>query len=410
MRLTKATVARLSIPEGRGELLVFDEALPGFGLRLRAGGKRTWVAQYRLGTKQRRLTLGTTETIDADEARRRAKNALSKVHLGIDHQTEKVEARAQASVTLGAVVEDYLTRRAEKRLKPRSLEEVRRHLQKLWAPLHRLPIQKIRRADIATRLADIARENGPFAANRARASLSGLFNWVLGEGLIDVSPIVGTNKATEEISRDRVLSPEELRLVWEHAGDGDYGDIVRLLILTGQRREEVGGMLWPELDLVNANWRIGAERTKNGLVHDVPLSPAAVEVLKGRSRRDDKREFVFGSRAGPFQGWSNAKEALDGRLREALQDRALREVKQWRLHDIRRTVATRLGDLGVLPHVIEAVLNHVSGHRAGVAGIYNRAAYAAEKRDALERWAADIRRTGVATGSTPCAEALGRGG
>lgn len=394
MRLTKATVSKLSIPDGRGELLVFDEALPGFGLRLRAGGKRTWIAQYRLGKKQRRLTLGTTETIDADEARKRAKNALSKVHLGIDPQTEKIEARSQASVTLAAVVEDYLARRAERRLKPRSFEEVKRHLQKLWAPLHQLPIQKIRRADIAARLADIARENGPFAANRARASLSGLFNWALGEGLIDASPILGTNKATEEISRDRVLTPKELRLIWEHAGEGDYRDIIRLLILTGQRREEVGGMLWPEIDLANATWRIGAERTKNGLVHDVPLSASAVEMLKGRSRRDDTREFVFGSRNGPFQGWSNAKEALDSRVLEALQARhdPNAELKPWRLHDIRRTVATRLADLGVLPHVIEAVLNHISGHRAGVAGVYNRAVYAAEKRAALDLWAHHLAR------------------
>src|SRR5947209_3200513 len=148
MRLTKANVSGLRIPDGRGELLVFDEALPGFGLRLRAGGKRTWIAQYRLGSKQRRLTLGTTETIDADEARKRARNALSKVHLGIDPQTEKLEARTQASVTLGAVIGDYLARRAERRLKRRSFEEVRRHLQKLWAPLHQVPIQKIGRADI----------------------------------------------------------------------------------------------------------------------------------------------------------------------------------------------------------------------------------------------------------------------
>src|SRR3954471_3119921 len=117
MRLTKANVSGLRLPNGRSELLVFDDALPGFGLRVRAGGKRTWIAQYRIGTKQRRLTLGTTETVDVDEARKRAKNALSKVHLGIDPQTEKIEARAQASVTLGAVVDDYLGRRAEKRLK-----------------------------------------------------------------------------------------------------------------------------------------------------------------------------------------------------------------------------------------------------------------------------------------------------
>jgi integrase len=129
---------------------------------------------------------------------KRARSALSKVHLGIDPQTEKIEAMTQASVTLGAVIGDYLERRAEKRLKCRSFEEVRRHLQKLWEPLHEVPIQKIRRADVATRLAEIARENGPFAANRARASMSGRFNWCLGEGLIDAGPIIGTNKTSRK--------------------------------------------------------------------------------------------------------------------------------------------------------------------------------------------------------------------
>jgi integrase len=235
-------------------------------------------------------------------------------------------------------------------------------------------MQKIRRADIATRLAEIARQNGPFAANRARASMSGM-QLVFGEGLIDASPITGTNKATEEISRDRVLSDEELRLVWHEAGSS-----VRLLILTGQRREEVGGMLWPEVDLGTANWRIGADRTKNGLVHDVPLASAAVEILKTRGVSPEGRQFIFGARTGPFQGWSNAKKALDARIARAGKSNGGNfEPQPWRLHDIRRTVATRLGDLGVLPHVIEAILNHVSGHRAGVAGIYNRAAYSTPK-------------------------------
>lgn len=140
-------------------------------------------------------------------------------------------------------------------------------------------------------------------------------------------------------------------------------------------------MLWSEIDLDKALWSIGPVRTKNGLPHDVPLSPTAVSILRGAPRRED-RDFVFGSRNGPFQGWSNAKAALDARMAAAAQ-----VVRPWRLHDIRRTVATGLGDLAVLPYVVEAILNHVSGHRAGVAGIYNRAAYSTEKRDALDRWA-----------------------
>jgi integrase len=188
-----------------------------------------------------------------------------------------------------------------------------------------------------------------------------------------------------------VLTDEELKTVWDHAGDGDFGSIVRLLILTGQRREEVGGMRWSELNLSHALWNIGAQRTKNGIAHDVPLSSMAAEILTSRPRQED-RDLVFGSRDGPFQGWSKAKAALDARLLAAarLEHGPKASMQPWRVHDLRRTVATRLAELGVLPHVVEAVLNHVSGHRAGVAGVYNRATYASEKRKALDLWAAHV--------------------
>ena len=390
MRLTKANVARLKVPEGKSESIVFDDDLPGFGVRIRAGGKRTWIAQYRIGAKQRRMTLGTIKALDEGEARKSARSALSKSHLGHDPQMEKIERRAQAALTLGSVVEVYLSR-AEARLKPRSFLEVQRHLRQHWGPLAEQALANVRRSDVSARLASIARNNGPFAANRARAALSALFSWAIGEGLADTNPVTGTNKAIDEISRDRVLSDEELSLIWRFAGGGAYGAIVRLLFLTGQRREEVGGILWRELRLADGVWSIDASRTKNGLAHDVPLSAPAIAILQELERRDG-RVLVFGEGAGPFQGWSNAKSALDARVQ-----RALGEIhgdgfalKVWRLHDIRRTVATRMADLGVQPHVIEAVLNHVSGHKAGVAGVYNRASYAAEKRAALDLWARHV--------------------
>jgi integrase len=308
---------------------------------------------------------------------------------------EKSERRAQASVTLGSVAERYLAY-AEGSLKPRSYLEVKRHLKQHWAPLAERGLAGLVRTDVSARLTSIASDNGPFAANRARAALSALFSWAIGEGIANNNPVAGTNKTTEEISRDRVLSKDELRLAWHLAGGGDFGAIVRLLILTGQRREEVGGMLWSELNLDAALWSIGKDRTKNGLQHDVPLSPPAVAILRGFPRRDD-RDFVFGSSNGPFQGWSNAKAALDARMAAALKaergDGA--KLSPWRLHDIRRTVATRLGDQGALPHVVEAILNHISGHRAGVAGIYNRAGYAAEKREALVKWAETVAANGA---------------
>jgi integrase len=386
MKLTSESVARLKLQDGKSERLEFDKDLPGFGIRLRGGGKRTWIVQYRLGTKQRRLTLGSLATIDATEARRRAKSALANVHLGRDPQMQKVETRAQAAVTLGSIVEQYLPR-AKRKLKPRSYAEVERHLNVHWKPVSEMALAKMGRADVATRLNAIASHNGPFAANRARAALSALFSWAIGEGIADANPVMGTNKATDEVSRDRVLSDEELRLIWQQAGDGDYGAIVRLLILTGQRREEVGGMLWRELkdDL----WTIGSDRTKNGFPHEVPLGSESLAILS-HIRKRDERELVFGSRDGPFSGWSKAKAALDGRLKESLGKNA--KLKPWRLHDIRRTLATRLNDLGIAPpHIVEAILNHTSGHKAGVAGVYNRASYSKEKRAALALWAEHVK-------------------
>jgi integrase len=389
MKLTQASVKGLSLPSGSRDKLFFDDELPGFGFRIRDGGKRTWIAQYRLGKKQRRLTIGTVANTTADEARKRAKGILSKVHLGADPQIEKAEARVQASSTVQTAVERYLCERAPL-LKLRSLAEVQRHLRKHFAALSEMPLAKVTRAQVAAELAKIAKQNGLFAANRARAALSSLYSWAMGEGLADRNPVIGTNKATNEIARDRVLSPLELSAIWHEAGDGDYAAIVKLLVLTGQRREEVGGMLWSEVDLDGSIWRIRAERTKNGLPHDLPLSSPAVAILRDRAKRE-RRDLVFGTGDGPFQGWSNAKSALDARVLKRLRREDKKaQLAAWRVHDIRRTVATRLADIGVLPHVVEAILNHVSGHKAGVAGVYNRAAYAAEKRAALNLWAVHV--------------------
>src|SRR5215203_4641394 len=163
MRLTRPNVARLAVPTGRTEIIVFDEALPGFGVRVRLGGKRTWIAQYRLGSKQRRVTLGTTDTLDAEEARRWAKSVLGAVHNGDDPQAKKAEARARAAITLGTMAANYLERFAADRLRPKTLTETRRYLIVSWKPLHGLGLNAIDRRAVAVRLFEIARENGPIA-------------------------------------------------------------------------------------------------------------------------------------------------------------------------------------------------------------------------------------------------------
>src|SRR5262249_52908513 len=157
---------------------------------------------------------------------------------------------------------------------------------------------------------------------------------------------------------------KELATLWNSLPDNDYGRIVRLLILTGCRRDEIGSLRWSEIDRDARLIALPGERTKNGRIHDVPLSKAALEIIDATPRRVD-RDFVFGEGKGGFSGWSKAKAALDTQL----------NLKPWRLHDLRRTASTRMADAGVQPHIIEAVLNHISGHKAGVAGVYNRSTY-----------------------------------
>ena len=385
MRLSRQSVAKLALPDGKAELIVFDEDLPGFGLRIRAGGKRTWLAQYRLGTKQRRLSLGSTDAVDPDEARRRAKAALARVSLGEDPAVAKAEATAARAVTIRSVLPAFFSH-VEPRQAATHHADVRRYMDKHWRPLLDLPLASINRARVAARLLEIAGEHGPFAANRARAALSRFFSWAIGEGVAHDNPILGTNKPAVEIARERVLEDAELGLAWTHAGPGHYQAIARLLILTAARRDEVAGMAWSEI--TGSTWTIPAERAKNGKPLILDLPPAAMAILGSVDRREG-RDLIFGSRDGPFSGFGKPKVALDARMLAALQ--AVHGPKTtlppWRLHDLRRTAATRMADLGVQPHVVEALLNHISGSKAGVAGIYNRATYREEKRAALLMWA-----------------------
>ena len=264
-------------------------------------------------------------------------------------------------------------------LKPRSYEEYERHLVIHAQRLHGLQITAIDRRSVAALFTELAASSGPNLANSVRASLSAFFGWAMREGLADANPIIGTNKAITKGDRDRVLTDDELGQIWNGLGDDAYGDIVRLLALTGQRRDEIGSLRWSEVNLDKALISLPAERTKNSRPHDIPLSPAAVSILKARPHF---AELVFTSGANGFLGWSNYKLTLDARIARK------GAVSPWRLHDLRRTVSTRMHDeLGIAPHIVEAVLNHVSGHRAGVAGVYNRAAYAKEKAVALARWA-----------------------
>jgi integrase len=378
MKLSETSARRLDLPKGKAEAIVFDDDIPGFGLRLREGGSRAWVVQYKIGSKQRRMTLGSIKTVSATKARASAKDILASVRLGKDPQGEKAEARITAAETFKLAVDRFLDRQ-ERRLRPKTYTDVRRYLLSHWRPLHGLSLAKITRATVAARLAAIAHESGLTAADRARAALSAMFAWAIREGLCDANPVIGTNKASDARPRERVLSDKELADVWRALGDDDYARVVKLLILTGSRREEIGGLRHVEVNLESCMLSLAGERTKNHRPHDIPLSAPACAVLN--IYVPSNREFVFGPGKG-FRNWWACKTALNAKLNGSMTP--------WRLHDLRRTVATGMAELGVQPHIVEAVLNHVSGHKAGIAGVYNRAVYAPEKAAALELWARHV--------------------
>jgi integrase len=192
----------------------------------------------------------------------------------------------------------------------------------------------------------------------------------------------------------RTLSDAELREIWRALPPDDYGEIVKVLALTGQRREEIGGLRWSEIDFQRGVILLPAARTKNKREHEVPMSAAVRSILEARNdKRPDGRELVFREARGPYAGWSASKERLDQRLLEARQKvsgKKAQPMPDWRLHDLRRTAVTGMAEIKVQPHIVEAVVNHVSGHKGGIAGIYNKAVYAEEKAEALARWAAHL--------------------
>jgi integrase len=378
MRLTAKNVRDLPLPEGKADHIFWDESITGFGLRVRASGARVLIFQYgRMPT--RRMKLGVVGAVNLEEVRKTAQNLSHRIALGEDPAAEVAERKTKNAETFEAILRTHLEwKRA--RLKARSMAEVERHLLQHAKPLHALPLAKIERRQIAALLAQIAQNSGTVTANRVRASLSAFFSWAIQNGIADSNAVSGTAKERER-ARDRVLSPDEIRLIWNALPESDFGNILRLLTLTGCRAGEIASLKWDEVR--DDQIVLPPERVKNGRTHIVPLSDPARAILAAQPRRGN-REFVFGmTRTNPFSGWGKCKDALD----DAIAKTAGKPLDYWRVHDLRRTAATMMAEIGVQPHIVEAVINHVSGHKAGVAGIYNRASYEAEKRTALGRWA-----------------------
>jgi integrase len=377
MEFTASSIKALTLPPGAKDKTFWDDSLGGFGLRLRSTGSASWVVQYDIGGKTKRITLGTPALLAINAARTKAKDLLASVRLGGDPAAEKREARAKAAETFGAILPRYLAVQ-RRECRPRSYKEVESRLSRLARPLHSRPLTAIDRRQISSLIGNIAENSGPSAAINVHGSLTGYFSWAVREGLIDENPTIGSNKPAKRPARDRVLSEDELRALWAALGDDDYGDIVRLMILTATRRNEIGDLQWDEIDLDAAKIEIPAARMKNGKPHLIPLSDPALTILRKRQRA--RQDYVFG-RGGVagFRGWSQRRRALDARIAGARPD--------WVLHDLRRLASTVMHEkLGVQPHIVERVLAHV-GHQSGVAGVYNVAEYIDEKRRALERWA-----------------------
>jgi integrase len=350
MKLTQATINNLTLPPGKADAIYFDDDVPGLGLRLRAGGKRSWIFQYQLGSKQRRMTLGTAGALSLGAARKTAAELHARVRLGEDPAASRREGQRRAADTVEATLRLYLPEKKQA-LRPGSYKGVERHLLRYARPLHGLGVALVTRRDVASVIASVGATSGSSTANRARASLSAFFAWCIGRGLVETNPVIGTPIAPEQ-SRDRVLSVTELATVWRAYGDDAYGAIVRLLMLTGQRREEIGGLRWDEVH--NDMIVLPGERTKNKRTHVVPLSGPAQTIIAAQPRTG---EFVFGR---AFVSWSRGKRQLDEHA----------QIAPWVVHDLRRSAATGMAEIEIAPHIIEAVLNHVSGHKAGVAGTW----------------------------------------
>jgi integrase len=412
-KLTDAAVKNIRPPES-GSVVHWDTITTGLGLRVTYGGTKTFIVQARVlktgRWRDQKRSLGRYPGLSLKQARADAKleleGAQSGKQLGGTKQ-ERVQAQVEISRnTFGFVADEYLTKyrtRSKRKLSDRHREELRRVFNhQALSGWHDRPLNEITRRDVLDAVDYFIDKGQEVAANRYLSYLRTFFGWAIDRGIVDADPTARIKPQGEEKSRDRVLSVNELRAIWQataptQAGKGDlFAGIVKVLMLTGQRRTEVAAMQWPELNMEGKLWSLPGGRTKNQHKHLIPLSKPVMDVLMARqAEQADMRmrtELVFTSTGSvPFSGWSRSKNRLDGRAEKALREitgNATAVLPPWTLHDLRRTLVTRMAeDLRIPPHVIEAIVNHVSGAKAGVAGVYNRALYLDERRQALAAWA-----------------------
>ncbi len=396
-KLTERMIAAATVLPGRKDRLLFDTECAGLGLRITVAGGRGFLHQWRDAATgaRRREPLGSWPALTLAHARDALRVRAGKLAQGIDpaaeraaRKAEATRATAEAALTLDRLIDDWHVLHLSDR-RPRYAAEAVRALRYGLAPLLARPAIRLDRADVLPLLDALAKDGKPAMAARTAAYGRACFQWAMKRGLLPRNPFALLPLRAVTPARDRVLADGELAAIWRaaEASTGRFGSLVRMLLLTGQRREEAAGMAWPEIADDMATWTIPGSRTKNAAPHTVPLAEPVRAILRATPRCG---KLVFG---GPdskaFAGWSKAKTRLDARS----------GVTSWRLHDLRRTLATGMQRLGVRLEVVEAVLNHTSGTRAGIVGIYQRHDWAAEKRAALDAWARHV--AAVTTGEAP---------
>lgn len=411
-----------------------DQRCPGLYHLIQPTGKRSWALRYRRDGRIVKYTIGDYPRIGLTEARDEANAILRRVDKGEDPQREKVAAKSvkieEADPRLFEnLVRLYLTRVARKKNKdwvegarvlglvPNPPDKVDDPMSFVLRPLRvkgkvdrsiadplspvayfgqRL-VSEIKRSDIRLLFDKVQARGLGGGINQLKSAISAVFSWALEKELIEFNPCGGIKKLARVNVGERTLDrDDEIRAVWRAATDigGSYGAIVKVCLLSGQRRGEVAGMEWRELDMEKRTWSLPGARTKNKRPHLVPLSDAIMEVIEAQKPIDNS-PYVFPGRLGtPVAGFSKYKARLDKKVTDHLRkmaeergaDTASVTMDRYKIHDLRRTFATRLGDLDIDPHVVEAGLNHASGHKAGVAGVYNKNTYARQKQVALDRW------------------------
>jgi integrase len=379
--LTVAAVARIK-PPPKGQADHFDRGFPGLALRVSYGGAKSWVYFYRLhGGKLRRLTLGRFPGMELADARTAWQDARKAVGKGQNPARRK----PVAADSFAAVADEWLKRDQKDN---RSHGEVKRVIERDVKPEweDRL-FASIARPDVRDLIDGIADRGAVTYACRVQAHLHRLFQWALGRDIVETNPVAGLPKPGDVVKRDRKLTDAELAVVWKAASQTEwpFGPLFRLLILSAARREEIGALRWSEIQ--GDKIELAGARTKNGEPHTISLSTTAIALVE-KLPRIAKAEYVFTTTGEtPVSGWSKAKALLDAEVAKINDGRALPD---WRLHDLRRTVATGMQRLGISLQVVEAVLGHVSGSRAGVVRIYQQHDYAPEKKLALEAWAQHV--------------------